>query len=684
MLDDPSAVERDDTVDVTQRRQPVRNDDRGASFGRTAHVLLDHALALVIERAGRLVENENALRVEQGAGERDSLALAAGQVRAARADSGRVPVGQTCDEIVRARGPGGVDHARHVTLGRAERNVLRHGSPEDRIVLLHRADVAAQPRRIEHHRVHAVEQQAPFGRHVQLLDQAHERALAGAGGSDEADRLAGGDLQRDAVERVAIAARIAEPDILETDGSLELGEPDERTLRALGGRVEDLPHLRHDRPQLGEVVHEHAQPHHRLREPHVEDVDRDELSQRKLPVEHHGCTEPQQPRDREPVHELVVLRHRRPQILGILLRRARIVEAAHQEPLLRVLGMHSLDGVDAVERVEHRLVAVAPRPAGAPPLAPQRRHHHQRRRDIERQAREDDERERRAEVQHQPEEEEHEQDVDEHEHDRVGQEPPQVPQLLDARERLHCGVAQMERHRQIERVADQPRQQRSVDVAHRVAQHLVPRAPQHRLEGEEEQQAADQHVEGGGAPARHHLVDDDEEHQRIDEPEQADDERRGDERAEHRLVAQHVPGDRAQREPFVRRFLRRGGERRLVVTGLHEYGSRNGAGVSGPGLDQVGVVVVHRRHQDEPPVPAPHQHRRPGMAQRLDACGGGLDGQPGAPGAGHDGIEVERALIGKCFAEVFAVDADVALPAQVRQAGKGRRQGGLRVRSRRR
>ena len=204
--------------------------------------------------------------------------------------------------------------------------------------------------------------------------------------------------------------------------------------------------------------------------------------------------------------------------------------------------------------------------------------------------------------------------------------------------------------------------------------------PQHRLEGEEEQQSADQDVEGRGAPVRHHLVDDDQEHQRIDEPEQADEERRGDERAELRLVAQHVPGDRTQREPFVGHFLRRRKERRLVVTGFHESRSRNGASVSGPGLEQPGAVVVHRRHQDEPPVPAAHQHRSPGMAQIRGTHGTAVDGQPGAPAAGHGGIEVEGALAGKGFAEVFAVDADVPLPAQVRQAGKSRRQGGIRVR----
>ncbi len=43
------------------------------------HVLLDDALALVVERAGRLVEDQDARIGDQGAGDGDALALAARQ-----------------------------------------------------------------------------------------------------------------------------------------------------------------------------------------------------------------------------------------------------------------------------------------------------------------------------------------------------------------------------------------------------------------------------------------------------------------------------------------------------------------------------------------------------------------------------------------------------------------------------
>ena len=43
------------------------------------HVLLDDALALIIERAGRLVEDQDARIDDQRAGDRDALALPAGE-----------------------------------------------------------------------------------------------------------------------------------------------------------------------------------------------------------------------------------------------------------------------------------------------------------------------------------------------------------------------------------------------------------------------------------------------------------------------------------------------------------------------------------------------------------------------------------------------------------------------------
>ena len=86
VFDQPTALKRHDAVGRTHRREPVRDDEDGAPFGDLLHVVLDDALALVVERARRLVENQDARIADERARYGDALALAAGKRRAALAD----------------------------------------------------------------------------------------------------------------------------------------------------------------------------------------------------------------------------------------------------------------------------------------------------------------------------------------------------------------------------------------------------------------------------------------------------------------------------------------------------------------------------------------------------------------------------------------------------------------------
>src|SRR6185369_11735599 len=54
VLDQAAAVERDDPIRRPHGREPVRDDEDGARLGDLHHVLLNDALALVVEGAGRL------------------------------------------------------------------------------------------------------------------------------------------------------------------------------------------------------------------------------------------------------------------------------------------------------------------------------------------------------------------------------------------------------------------------------------------------------------------------------------------------------------------------------------------------------------------------------------------------------------------------------------------------------
>ena len=94
LLDDAAAVEHQQPVERPHRRQPVRDDERGAAHHQPLHRLLDQHLRFRIEAGRRLVEDQDRRIGEEGARDGHALALAARQLDAALADQRLVALGQ--------------------------------------------------------------------------------------------------------------------------------------------------------------------------------------------------------------------------------------------------------------------------------------------------------------------------------------------------------------------------------------------------------------------------------------------------------------------------------------------------------------------------------------------------------------------------------------------------------------
>ncbi|KGQ05651.1 hypothetical protein BBAD15_g9081 [Beauveria bassiana D1-5] len=115
---------------ILHRRQTMRHHDHGAAASRALKRRLDEALALRVERAGRLVEEQDAGLANQRARNGDALLLAARQRDAARANVGVVALGQGDDEVVHL---GLAADAVEVLVGDggfvdAEKNIFANGS----------------------------------------------------------------------------------------------------------------------------------------------------------------------------------------------------------------------------------------------------------------------------------------------------------------------------------------------------------------------------------------------------------------------------------------------------------------------------------------------------------------------------------------------------------------------------
>ena len=156
--DHPSAVEHGDTVDVTHRRQPVRDDQRRPAGHQVPECLLHGALALGIERRGRLVEEQDRAGREDRAGDSQPLPLATGQADAPLAQEARVALRQPRDELVGARGHAGRADFVVGRVGATVADVFQHRRGEDHRVLRNDRDPAPHVRGLGGPHVDAVDE----------------------------------------------------------------------------------------------------------------------------------------------------------------------------------------------------------------------------------------------------------------------------------------------------------------------------------------------------------------------------------------------------------------------------------------------------------------------------------------------------------------------------------------------
>ena len=156
-LDHRAPVHHHQPVHGGDGREPVGDGDHGLAGHQPVERLLDRRLDLGVERAGRLVEDEDRRVLEEDAGDRDALPLAAGELDAALADMGvvaapLVPVAELGDEGVGMGKPRGLCDLRLARMRPPIADVVADRAVEERGVLGDEADLTrgatpASPRR---------------------------------------------------------------------------------------------------------------------------------------------------------------------------------------------------------------------------------------------------------------------------------------------------------------------------------------------------------------------------------------------------------------------------------------------------------------------------------------------------------------------------------------------------------
>src|SRR5215470_2332083 len=166
VLDEAAALDRDDAVGVADGGETVGDHEHRPALEHGPHVLLDDALGLVVERAGGLVEDEDAWIGDERPGDRQPLPLTAGERGAALADDGIVALRQLQDEVMSARERCCGDDAVHLHPRIGQRDVVAHRAIEQDVLLQDDADLSAEPGRVDHRQIDAFDQDASTLGHV--------------------------------------------------------------------------------------------------------------------------------------------------------------------------------------------------------------------------------------------------------------------------------------------------------------------------------------------------------------------------------------------------------------------------------------------------------------------------------------------------------------------------------------
>ncbi len=190
---------------------------------RKAEAGLDHGFGLGVERTGGLVEDEDARVGEDGAGDGEALALAAGELDAALADDGVVPLGEALGELVDAGDAAGFHELLFGRVGAGEEDVLADGAVEEEGLLQDDAELLAVAGEADGGEVDAVDEDLAAGRGVEGADERDDGGLAGAGGADQSGDGAGFGLEADAVED-GLVGLVGEGDVVEGDVAVDGAE----------------------------------------------------------------------------------------------------------------------------------------------------------------------------------------------------------------------------------------------------------------------------------------------------------------------------------------------------------------------------------------------------------------------------------------------------------------------------
>ena len=196
--------------------------------------MIDLSLALNVQRAGGLIQQQHLGLPVDSARDQDALPLPARQGRAHIANQRVVAHRHGLDVVVHGRYARALLDPLQLGLRVEERDVVVDRPGQEALVLHHNTGRFAPRRKSEPGQGHAADEHFAAGRRLYAQHDLQQRALAAARRAHDGHRLTGLDAQVDAAEHIGLAIAVAKTHIAQLDA---------QSRRSL---VQGLP-LRHSR-----------------------------------------------------------------------------------------------------------------------------------------------------------------------------------------------------------------------------------------------------------------------------------------------------------------------------------------------------------------------------------------------------------------------------------------------------
>ncbi len=174
-LQNATFFDHQDLLRAPNRGQPMRDNERRAPLHQEAEPVLNHGLALRIEGAGRLIQNQNAGIGQDRPCDRQTLPLTAGELNPTLAHDRLIALSETLRELVYTRDTAGLQKLFFTGLRPRKHDVLADGAVEQKRLLQYDAQLAPVRRQLHLSKVDPVHQDTPARCRVERAHQADHR-----------------------------------------------------------------------------------------------------------------------------------------------------------------------------------------------------------------------------------------------------------------------------------------------------------------------------------------------------------------------------------------------------------------------------------------------------------------------------------------------------------------------------